>query len=210
MPPTDAVTVQDIHYAVISPLADAIGMLMWPVPITWFHDFGITHVGARNYLLRIGLPELRAGNQTAYTALRVTIFASGGTEITTQDFPFNFYDSGRSSASKEITLTDVKGKYSFIVGAGASGAKPRTASDTDLRRLDSLCTATMRWATLMCGERLPKTERHQRVTRTIEGEADSGSGQPHAAVRRQTGTDPDHVVVLDDDAGHEFQAQTSV
>ena len=114
MPPTDVVTVQDIHYATISPLADAIGKLMWPVPITWFHDFGLTHVGARRDLLRIGLSELRAGNPPVYASLRVTLFASGGAEITTQDFPFNYYDSGRKSAAKELSLTDVKGIYSFV------------------------------------------------------------------------------------------------
>ena len=136
MPTTDAVTVQDIHYASISPLADAIGKLMWPVPITWFHDFGLTHVGARRDLLRIGLSELRAGNPPVYASLRVTLFASGGAEITTQDFPFNYYDSGRKSAAKELSMTDVKGIYSFVIGAGASGVTARNASDMDLRRLD--------------------------------------------------------------------------
>lgn len=200
MPTTESETVQDVHYAVTSPLADAIGKLMWPFPITWFHDFGLTAVGARLFVLRIGLPELRAGNQTSYTSLSVTLFAPGGAEITSQVFPFNYYDKERSSASKEITLTDVKGKYSFVIGVGASGAKPRDASDTDLRRLDPLCTAIRRWATVMSGDQLPKTERHKRGERTITGESASIE-HAHVAPLRPAGTDPDHVVVLDDDAG---------
>jgi len=190
----DTITVHDVHYAQISPLADAIGKLPWPAQIVWFHNFGLTHIGEKLHLLRIGLPEPRAGGQPVYQSLHVSIYAPGGNEIAQQEFPFNNYDSGKPTAAKQLSLAHAKEKYSFVVGAGASGATPRDAADSDLRRLDTLCTAICRWGLLMSGGQLPQTQRHQR-SRTVE----EPTGEAVSPTRKAMSTDPDNIVVLDDD-----------
>lgn len=198
----DSLTVHDVHYAPESPLADALGKLQWPAQIIWFHNFGLTHVGDKRHLLRIGLVDQRSGGQVTYLALQVSLFAPGGSEIAHQDFPFNNYDNGKVTAAKQITLSLVKEKYAFVIGASASGTSPRDATDSDLRRLDTLCTAVFRWATLMSGGVLPETKRHLRPARTTDEQSDTG-GVSATAPRKSMSTDPDHIVVLDDESAHD-------
>ncbi len=205
---TDGYEVNDIHYASESPLADAMGKLLWEGQIVWFHNFGLTHIGDRRHLLRIGLPE-RTGAPAPYAALLATIFTPGGLAIAHQEFPFYNYDSVKGNAAKQISLTLIKDKYSFFVGASVSSGSPREAGEKDLQRLSVLCKAVFRWATLLAGGTLKETQRHLGPARTV-GKAEPAIAATATAPRKSMSTDQENIVVLDDDAAHSASDEARV
>lgn len=199
---SSGIEVTDVHYAQESPLADALGKLQWEGQIIWFHNFGLTHIGEHRHLLRIGLPEQRSGSPSAFTSILVSIFTPGGLEISHQEFPFYNYDKGKGNAAKQLSLAFLKDKYTFVIGAGVSGASPRDASDQDLRRLDGLCTAVFRWAMLMAGGKLPDTKRHHRPANALPVADQAIAAGSASVARRPVSTDSENIVVLDDEVGH--------